>query len=280
MHQFRSGHNPSQDEIWKLYLNGKQTASEIAELLGLSERTVYRRLASVNVEWENSPLDGRHGVIHIDVTYFGRNYGVIVVLESSSCEVLYINIIGHEHVSDYEDAVKSLLKRGYKIDGIVIDGIQQLFSVFKDYKIQMCQFHMSAIIKRKLTGHPKLTAAIELRSIVLDLPSSDEADFRKRYFEWKDKWSTFLKERTVNDLTGDWCYTHRRLRSAAQSIEFYLPYLFTYLSVEGMPNTNNKLEGLFTDLKKNLHNHSGLARSSRKRFIEGFFLEWNKSSIK
>ena len=36
---------------------------------------------------------------------------------------------------------------------------------------------------------------------------------------------------------------------------------------EGMPNTNNKIEGMFTDLKKNLNNHSGLTKENRKRFI-------------
>ena len=41
---------------------------------------------------------------------------------------------------------------------------------------------------------------------------------------------------------------------------------------KGMPNTNNKIEGSFTDLKKNLNNHSGLTIENRKRFISGFFL--------
>ena len=39
-----------------------------------------------------------------------------------------------------------------------------------------------------------------------------------------------------------------------------------------MPNTNNKIESTFTDLKKNLNNHSGLTTENRKRFINGFFL--------
>lgn len=277
--QFRNSRRISKDEIWLSFLNGKQTASEIAKIVGISERTVYRYINSVEVEWTDMPLSGRHGVIHMDVTYFGRNYGVIIVQESSSGSVLYVRIIGHEHVSDYKDAVSSIIERGYSIDGIVIDGIQQLFSEFREYKVQMCQFHMAAIIRRKLTGHPKLPAAIELRSIVLCLTTSDEDQFRRAFNAWKVKWAAFLKERTVNSVTGEWTYTHRRLRSASQSLEFYMPYLFTYLSVPGMPNTNNKVEGTFTDLKKNLHNHSGLSRGNRKRFIEGFFLEWNKSSM-
>ena len=58
------------------------------------------------------------------------------------------------------------------------------------------------------------------------------------------------------------------------SIDFYLPYLFTYQleDCKGMPNTNNKIEGTFTDLKNNLNNHSGLTQENRKRFISGFFL--------
>ena len=39
-----------------------------------------------------------------------------------------------------------------------------------------------------------------------------------------------------------------------------------------MPNANNKIEGTFTDLKKNLNTHSGLMMENRKRFISGFFL--------
>ena len=51
-----------------------------------------------------------------------------------------------------------------------------------------------------------------------------------------------------------------------------MPYLFTYQreDCKGMPNTNNKIEGTFTDLKKNLNNHSGLTQENRKRFISGF----------
>lgn len=58
------------------------------------------------------------------------------------------------------------------------------------------------------------------------------------------------------------------------SLEFYMPHLFTYQreDCKGMPNTNNKIEGTFTDLKKNLNNHSGMTEENRKRFISGFFL--------
>ena len=38
-----------------------------------------------------------------------------------------------------------------------------------------------------------------------------------------------------------------------------------------MPNTNNKIEETFTDLKKNLNHHSGMSTKNRKWFICEFF---------
>ena len=66
-----------------------------------------------------------------------------------------------------------------------------------------------------------------------------------------------------------------RLRSAMNSLDYYLPYLYTYQrpECEGMPNTNNKIEGTFTDLKKNLNNHSGMSIQNRMRFISGYFTD-------
>ncbi len=97
-------------------------------------------------------------------------------------------------------------------------------------------------------------------------------DFIEEYAKWKESWKDTLNKRSQLK-NGKTRYRHRRLRSATRSIDFYLPYLFTYQEpdCEGMPNTNNKIEGIFTDLKKNLNNHSGM-NENRKRFISDFFL--------
>ena len=89
-------------------------------------------------------------------------------------------------------------------------------------------------------------------------------------------WHDFLKEKTVNEITGSPVYTHQRLRSAMVSISTYLPSLFTYEDVDGMPNTNNMIEGTFTDMKKTLRNHPGMIEDNRKRMVNGFFLAYAK----
>ena len=53
---------------------------------------------------------------------------------------------------------------------------------------------------------------------------------------------------------------------------YAIPLYVSKESCEGMPNTNNKIEGTFTNLKKRLNVNSGMTEMSRKRLISGFFL--------
>lgn len=84
----------------------------------------------------------------------------------------------------------------------------------------------------------------------------------------------FIKHETV----GDYCAAIASIESRGYSVKGIvidgMRSLFTFQreDCKGMPNTNNKLEGTFTDLKKNLNLHSGLSVKNRKRFICGFFL--------
>ena len=76
----------------------------------------------------------------------------------------------------------------------------------------------------------------------------------------------------MNSITGKSFYVYKKLRSAWRSIQTNLFYLFVYQKQGnyGLSNTNNKLEGTFTDLKKNLNNHSRMSKENRKRFVDRF----------
>jgi ribosomal protein L37AE/L43A len=271
-YQFRNGNRVDTDTLWSLYQDGKQTMAELAEKHRISQSTIKRRIREVTIGWDQPSLTGS-GFLHLDTTYWGHNWGVLLGLDEETGLPLYVAFIGHERVQDYIDAVRSIEQRGYCIRGIVIDGMQSLFSEFSAYKIQMCQFHMMEIVKRYLTKRPKLIAARELKELVGSLTTRQKNEFEDEYRKWKERWGNTLNRRTTLK-SGKTQFTHKRLRSAMHSVDFYLPYLFTYQQPEckGMPNTNNKIEGTFTDLKKNLNNHSGMSKENRKRFISGFFL--------
>lgn len=258
-----------------MYLHGKQTISQISALTGLSASTIKRRLSTIRPGWAQPAVCGE-GVVHLDATYFGRNTGVLLALESGTGRLLYMKHIAHEHTRDYEDAVEHIESNGYAIRGIVIDGMSKLFAIFSRYKVQMCQFHMVAIVRRKLTKNPQLEAGRELLDLAYRLKNTGKDAFTQEFKAWKKKWHTFLKEKTTNELTGRTVYTHQRLRSAMTSIATYLPFLFTFEEVGGMPNTNNMIEGTFTDMKKSLRNHPGIREENRKRMINGFLLAYAK----
>ena len=137
----------------------------------------------------------------------------------------------------------------------------------------MCQYHRLRIVQRYLTRKPELPASIELLSIANMLTNTDKESFMGSFEQWCEHWCDFLKERTVDKRTGKSHYIHKRLRSAHLSLKRNMPYLWTwYDNIEiGIPNTNNALEGMFTDLKTKLRNHPGLSKERRKRFIDEYF---------
>ena len=68
-------------------------------------------------------------------------------------------------------------------------------------------------------------------------------------------------------------YTHKKLRSAYNSLKRHLPWLFTFedFPVLDIPNTTNLPEGKFGDMKRLLQCHHGLKKENKVRFIKDYF---------
>lgn len=210
----------------------------------------------------------------MDTTYWGRNNGVVVMKDALSHKILWRKFIRKkETLADYQEGVEWLLEHKFEILGIVCDGLRGMFQQFSKYKVQMCQFHQVQIVRRYLTEEPELEASKELLKIIKQLCHTDKESFIGAFKDWRDKWAYFLEERSVDPKTGKSRYTHKRLRSAYLSIKRNMPYLWIwYDNIEiGIPNTNNALEGQFSDLKTKLRNHNGLSRRHKEIFIDEYF---------
>ena len=271
--QFRGGNRQRcSEEFWKEYLENKQTYKEIGNRYGVSESTVKRRIAKIHEDW-NPRIPPKVGFLLLDTTYFGRSWGVLVAMDARTGSILYRKYLRHERIKDYQECVSTIESQGFVVKGMVIDGMRGLFKAFSSYQTQMCQYHQCAILRRYLTQNPRLEAGKELLILSKKLTTSTKSEFTTLFKEWEIKWNDFLNERSINSITGKSYYVHKKLRSARRSIKSNMPYLFVYQEDGSrcLPNTNNKLEGKFTDLKKNLNNHSGMSKENRKRFIDGFF---------
>lgn len=63
-----------------------------------------------------------------------------------------------------------------------------------------------------------------------------------------------------------------RLRSAYFSVRRNMYFLWTFYDKPGigLPNTNNALEGLFSDLKTKVRVHSGISKEHRKKLLDEY----------
>nr|WP_230587149.1 hypothetical protein [Gallibacterium anatis] len=107
---------------------------------------------------------------------------------------------------------------------------------------------------------------------------SSKNEFYRRLHYWFIKHQTFLKERSDKaNEKGYFPYKHRNVRGAYASLKRYMDFIFTYekypeLNIE---KTTNRLEGLFSELKRKLNNHNGLTKKRKVLFIQDFL---NKKS--
>lgn len=71
---------------------------------------------------------------------------------------------------------------------------------------------------------------------------------------WQQRWKEFLRERTHDKRSGRNTYTHPRVRSAYLSLIRNIRWLWTSQDYPQLhiPNTNNAVEKVFTDIKTKL----------------------------
>lgn len=254
--------------IWNEYVYNRQTIHHLSEKHNRGKDWIRERISNVSVK--KQPCVPQPVVIIADVTFFGRSFGLCVIRSPHMRKNLYVREVQTESADVYRQGKIVLEKQGYTLQAIVLDGRPGVRQIFSDMPVQMCHFHQIQIITRYLTNNPKLPASRELKTIARTLVKADEECFVADLDAWHRKWSSFLKERTIDPITGKWHYTHKRLRSAYRSLKLNLPYLFTYLKYPelNIPNTTNSLDGCFAYLKELCRVHRGSTRSLRNKIVE------------
>lgn len=205
----------------------------------------------------------------LDTTYF-NSYGVMVFRDPRERRNLLWYFLPRETNADYLRGLEELRDRGHVIAAVVCDGKKWLCEeISRTYPVQHCQFHAMKTVTRYLTRRPELLAGQELRSLVLSLSRTTSMVFMHALKSWYNRWEAFLKEKTIDALTGRWQYTHRRIRGAYAAICHTLPYLFTYerMTTINIPKTTNTLDGTFSHLKQKIHVHRGLSIEIEQKMV-------------
>ncbi len=209
----------------------------------------------------------------MDTTFFGRYFGVLMLMDSNSNNVIFHYFVRTERDIYYKLALNRLREKGCIIQSITCDGRCGLMKDLFNTPVQMCQFHMVAIMMRKLRKKHQSQAGKELKTIAKTLIHSSKNEFYRRLHSWFIKHQEFLKERSDKaNEKGYFLYKHRNVRSAYAGLKRYMDYIFTYekyleLNIE---RTTNRLERLFSELKRKLNNHNGLTKRHKVLFITDF----------
>jgi hypothetical protein len=248
---------------------GKQTYKQLSEFHTISIKTAQRSIDKVLVKLP--AMQAGQSIIIMDTCYFGREFGVMVFRDHCTRKNLYWKYVEHESIAEYVSGIEYLKAGGWQIEAIVCDGKRGLFHAFGSIPVQMCQFHQIAIVTRYITKNPKLSPGKELKQIVKLLTKTDKESFVGAMNDWNEKWEGFLKEKTyAQPNKRKWHYTHHRLRSAYKSLQYNLPYLFTWYDnlILPIPNTTNSLEATFSNLKNKIRVHAGLKMSRKRKLID------------
>lgn len=274
--QFIGGKRRNKSQVITDYIEGKQTLRQLALRYDVSERTIRRDLTGMR--FVHSISKYKEVTVQLDTTYWGRHFGLMIIKDALRNKILWHKYVRNETIAQYIEGISWLKSQGFKIYGAVIDGMRGLAQALYPIPVQMCQFHQILIIRRYLTQEPDLEASVQLLDLVKSITRMDKESFIGAFNEWYEKYKDVLNERVrVHDKRikrNMPPYMRPRLRSAYLSLRRNMPLLWTFYDhpETGLPNTNNGIEGLFSDLKGKLRVHRGISKDNRKKLLDEYIL--------
>lgn len=150
-----------------------------------------------------------------------------------------------------------------------------LVNALRQYPVQMCQFHQIMAVRRYLAEDPELEASSELLRITKQIAHTDKESFIGMLEQWYDEYKNVLDERVHDKRRKRPPFMRPRLRCAYLSLKRNMRWLWTFYDNRDsilIPNTNNWLEGIFSDIKSKVRVHSGMKRENRKRLIDEYIM--------
>lgn len=152
--QFIGGRRRNKIQVITDYVEGKQTIEQLSVKYGVSSRTIQRDLKGMR--YVQKIGKDKDVTIQMDTTYWGRNFGLMVIKDALRNKILWRKYVRYETIKDYLEGVEWLKFQGFRIYGVIIDGMRGLAQALHPIPVQMCQFHQIMIVRRYLTQDPDI----------------------------------------------------------------------------------------------------------------------------
>jgi len=265
--------------IWfKKWVLERQTYKTLSRDSSLSIRTLQRVFYDFLEQSPQVKILKRNKVhLRLDATYF-EQFCLLCYQDSADGYSQLIRFSDGEHYKEIKEDLDNLIKLGVHIESITTDGHKSILKAIKkslpDVIVQRCLVHIQRMCLLWLTRFPKHDAGMELRRLVLMLlqikTENDRLSWTKQLEQWHQRHKDYLQQKSYNETTDRYWYTHKLLRRSYFTIKRALPNMFHYLSNPKIPYTTNGIEGFFSHLKNHLDLHRGLSLEHRINFIKWY----------
>lgn len=101
--KFLGGHRRDKSQVITDYVDGKQTIEQLAVKYGVNERTIRRDLEGMRYICKIAKY--KDVTIQMDTTYWGRNFGLMVIRDALRGNVLWHKYVRHETIAQYIEGV-------------------------------------------------------------------------------------------------------------------------------------------------------------------------------
>jgi hypothetical protein len=265
--------------VWfKKWILERQTFKTLSRDSGLSIDTLQQIFYSF---LERSPtvniLKREKVHLRMDATYF-KKFCLVCYQDHEDGYTQLIRFSDGEHYEEIKEDLNNLIKLGVHIESITTDGHKSILKAIRkalpDVITQRCLVHIQRMCLLWLTRFPKHLAGQQLRQhilLLMKIKSNNDRIYWTRELElWHKRHKEYLQEKTFQENTGRYWFTHKLLRRSYFTIKRALPNMFHYLSDPTIPSTTNGIEGFFSHLKNHLDLHRGLTVKHRIDFIKWY----------
>lgn len=219
----------------------------------------------------------------MDATYFSQ-FCMVAYQDEFDGYTQLIRFTDAEHYLEIKEDLDNLIRLGVHLESITTDGHKSVLKAIKkslpEVVMQRCLVHIQRMCLIWITRFPKHNSGQELRKLVLMLLKIKTENERLFWINelnlWYERHQEYLLEKTYNEKTGRYWYTHKLVRRSYFTIKRALPNMFHYLHNPQIPRTTNGIEGYFSHLKNHLDLHRGLTLKNRINFIKWYVYFSNK----
>jgi hypothetical protein len=213
--------------------------------------------------------------LRVDATYF-KQLCMLCYQDHNDGYTQLIRFTDGEHFEEIKEDLDNLIKLGVQIESITTDGHKSILKAIKKSLphavVQRCLVHIQRMCLLWLTRFPKHCSGVELRQLVLLIlkikTENDRLQWSKELEQWHERHKDYLQQKTIDEQTGRYWYTHKLLRRSYFTIKRALPNM--YLKTPLIPHTTNGIEGFFSHLKNHLDLHRGLTLEHRIDFVKWY----------